>query len=499
MARLRVNDQALRNFLSVLFGFALGGVNNLVILPWAFAGDLGEWGLVRIVMAWGTLIAPILLFGAPAAMNRYSGVMGRKQQIPQLIGTLIRPSIVLFAACIALPAFLFPDSVSKLLQLGEEQRSAVQPIAILVAIIMAQLFLASFLSTKLKTSLSTFFQETVFKLGYAGLALSLGLGYLSKPHFLPAFIGLNFFVLLALLAQALANQFKVDLRGLKKSEHRKEIRHYGGALMIGSSAIIILNQLDIIMVGSLLGLDQVPVFTVAVFIATVTALPTRASIRLLTPLISRALDQHDADEIKRLTQLSHRTLLLGCGWVLTCLWVATPEIDQLIPSEFQGLSMVILALGSMKLIQGSSTGSSVLLSQSNHYQKVMVLNWGMLAVAIPLNLLFIPQSGLGLGVLGAALATLITVGLSTLAKQVIIWHIWKRFVPNVQTLMICGILLIPAVSLVHWTPSWHPVIALLVKSTVVTAWAAFGTIRFNLAPEGVQFILKKAPWLSRRN
>ena len=39
MARHRVPVQALRNFMSILFGFAMGGLNNLVILPWAFAGD----------------------------------------------------------------------------------------------------------------------------------------------------------------------------------------------------------------------------------------------------------------------------------------------------------------------------------------------------------------------------------------------------------------------------------------------------------------------------
>ena len=53
MARFRVPTQAFRNFLSILLGFVLGAVNNLIILPWAFADDLGEWGLVRIVMAWG--------------------------------------------------------------------------------------------------------------------------------------------------------------------------------------------------------------------------------------------------------------------------------------------------------------------------------------------------------------------------------------------------------------------------------------------------------------
>ena len=54
MARHRVPAQAVRNFLSILLGFMLGGLNNLVVLPWAFGDNLAAWGLVRIAAAWAT-------------------------------------------------------------------------------------------------------------------------------------------------------------------------------------------------------------------------------------------------------------------------------------------------------------------------------------------------------------------------------------------------------------------------------------------------------------
>ena len=497
MARHRAPVQALRNFLSILLGFALGAVNNLVILPWAFADNLGEWGLVRIVMAWGSLIASILVFGAPAAMNKYSGVMERSHKTPQLMGTLMWPSLLLFTVCIALPALVFSDGLTDMFGLSSEIEKAVQPIAIISAIITAQLFLAGFLSTKLKTSLATFVQETVFKLGYASLAIALGLGWMSIPAFLPAFLGLQFCVFLLLLAQAMANRFKVDLSGIGPSKLREEIRRYGAALVMGSGAWVILSQLDIIMVGSLMGLDQVPIFTVAAFIAAVTTLPTRASQRILVPLISKALDSKNNFEIDRLIQLSHRSLLLSGGWIVTCIWVASPQIEQLLPVEFRNLSAVILVLGLMKLIQGSTKGSSILLHQSDHFQKVVAVNWSMVAVAIPLNFLFIPESGLGLGLLGAALATLISIGISSLAKQALLWHIYRRFVPNKQTAAICAVLLIPALTLVYWNPGSHPILTLLLKSTLVTAWLAVTAVKLKLVPEGVQFALEKAPWLSR--
>ena len=497
MARFRVPTQAFRNFLSILLGFVLGAVNNLIILPWAFADDLGEWGLVRIVMAWASLIAPIILYGAPAAMNRYTGVMGRANKIPKLLGTLLWPPLLLFSGFVALPALIFPDGVSSMLGLDAAHRQAVQPIALLSAIITAQLFLASYLSTKLKTTLATFTQETVFKLGYASLALCLGLGWLGKSAFLPAYLILNLLVLLVLLAQSLANQFKIDLRGIGKSAMRKEIRQYGGNLVIGSGAWVILNQLDIIMVGSLLGLDLVPAFTVAAFVATVTTLPHRASQRLFRPLISRALDAADSVEIDRLTQLSHRLLLLGSGWILTCIWVTTPQIDHLLQPEFKGLSFVILALGLAKLIQTSASGSAILLSQSNHFKKMVAINWAMVALAVPLNLLFIPESGLGMGLVGAAMATFLSIGISTLGRQVLLWRIWKRLILSKQTVLICVVLLLPSLILVQWNPGWPHIVLLFTKSAIATAWIAFATIKLNLAPEGVQFAVQKAPWLSR--
>ena len=64
MARHRVPVQALRNFMSILLGFAMGAVNNLVVLPWAFEGDFSTWGLVRFSAAWATALGPILAFGS---------------------------------------------------------------------------------------------------------------------------------------------------------------------------------------------------------------------------------------------------------------------------------------------------------------------------------------------------------------------------------------------------------------------------------------------------
>ncbi len=491
MARHRVPEQALRNFLSILLGFLLGGINNLVVLPWAFSDNLGSWGLVRVAAAWGTLIGPILAFGAPAAMNRFKGSTDQRQAFPELMGTLLWPPIVLFLAFVALPAGFFPSGVANLLGLEGANRAAVRPIAMLAGLQAAQVYFASFLSTRLKTSFATFAKETLFKSGYLALALALGLGWLGDPAFLPAFVALNALVLLALFAQSLANQFQIRWTGLRDRVLRREVRTYGATMILGASALVILSQIDIIMVGRLLDLDQVPAFTVAAFIATVTQVPQRAFQRLLQPLISQSLHRQDGTETWRLVRLTHRSLLLSAGWILTCIWATTPEIDRLLPPEFHGLEWVILTVGAVRVLQGGALGSQVLLGQSDHYRHTIALNWGMVAIAIPLNLWMIPETGLGLGLWGAALATLTAVTTAVVARQWVVWRVWGQWIPSWRSLLILALVSLPGWALHQWEPHLHAAVALLVKAGLATMWVGGAAWSLNLVPEGKALVVAR--------
>lgn len=261
-------------------------------------------------------------------------------------------------------------------------------------------------------------------------------------------------------------------------------------MIIGNSAWVILNQIDVIMVGRLMSTEWVPLFAVATFIAAVTQIPQRATNRLWQPLIAGAMDRQDTDEAWRVVQLSHRTILLASGWILACITACLPELDALLPDAFQGLGMVIFTVGSFRLLQGSASGSATLIGQSDHFRWLIGLNWTMVALAIPLNLLFIPESGLGLGLYGAALATLIAMGTSITFRQWVVWRIWRRFTPDFRSFGIILCLTIPAGLLMVWTPDLHPLFSLSVKSASMTLWAAGAAHGLNLAPEATAFLLR---------
>lgn len=267
-------------------------------------------------------------------------------------------------------------------------------------------------------------------------------------------------------------------------------------MVVGSGAMIILSQVDIIMVGRLLGLSVVPAFTIAVFVAAVTEIPQRASTRLIQPLIAQAIHKNDDDEAWELVDKTHRNMLLVGGWVLTCIWVSMPEINVLLPAPFRGLDTVILTIGLARVVQGSAMGSNQLLGQSNHYRYTIGLNWLAVLLAIPLNLLLIPDTYLGWGMSGAAFATLCAISATIITRQWVVWKIWRRFVPSRQTLFILVTLLIPGLTLCSLGSELPDILVILAKSGTVTAWVGFVAWQWKLSPEALDFAQRK--WAALR-
>ena len=387
MARHRVPVQAFRNFLSILLGFALGGLNNLVVLPWAFGDDLASWGLVRVAAAWGTLLGPILAFGASSSMNRFKGRCGRGRDPSPTLGTLVAPGFVLFLASSSPCRPAFPGDHRRPAGIGRKQPdAAVRPIALLAGLQTAQIYFIGFLTSRLKTALATFAKETLFKVGYLLLARP-GRRVASAP------------------SRNSSPPSSVSTSSFSPSSSRKRWRTgsasmvgawgpgipaftspYGATMILGNSAWAILNQIDIIMVGRLMSTEWVPLFAIASFIATVTQIPNRAITRLWQPLIAEAMDRKDHDRGLAARPMTHRTLLLTSGWILACITACLPELDHLLPDAFHGLGAVIFTVGCFRVMQGSAAGSAILIGQSDHFRTLIALNWTMVALAIPLNL-----------------------------------------------------------------------------------------------------------------
>ena len=76
-----VAKQSARNAVILVTGLLLGAVNTMFVLPKAFEGFEEGWGLLRILTAWGTILAQVLALGTPSAILRFlpSAKDGRRE------------------------------------------------------------------------------------------------------------------------------------------------------------------------------------------------------------------------------------------------------------------------------------------------------------------------------------------------------------------------------------------------------------------------------------
>ena len=78
------------------------------------------------------------------------------------------------------------------------------------------------------------------------------------------------------------------------------VKGYGLFVIIGGTSVMIVTRIDMMMIGSMLDLEQVAYYTVAFFIGNAIIVPARAIASISIPLIAKAWEEQDFDEIQTL-------------------------------------------------------------------------------------------------------------------------------------------------------------------------------------------------------
>src|SRR5690625_7428012 len=73
--------------------------------------------------------------------------------------------------------------------------------------------------------------------------------------------------------------------------------NYGAFSMLGGLTTVIVWNVDILMLGSLAGLDQTAVYAIAFYIASVIAMPQRSVEKIVSPVIARLIKEKNWQEV----------------------------------------------------------------------------------------------------------------------------------------------------------------------------------------------------------
>jgi len=171
-----------------------------------------------------------------------------------------------------------------------------------------------------------------------------------------------------------------------------------------SGSHFLLHQLDILMLGSLAGMENVAPYAVASRLADVVAFSLVVASGIVAPLISSLYHSHRLHELREMLKVAGRWVSIAALLVAATLFVVREPLLGLFGPEYRTAQIVLTVLIAGQLVNAFSGPVGFLLSMTGYQRGSAIILGAGVAINVVLNLWLIPVYQ----ELGAALATATT-------------------------------------------------------------------------------------------
>ena len=171
--------------------------------------------------------------------------------------------------------------------------------------------------------------------------------------------------------------------------------------MLGGLTTILVWNVDVMMLGSMAGLEATAVYAIAFYVASVITVPQRSIEKIATPLLADFIKNKEWDEVSSIYQkTSINQLILGI-LIFGLIWVNLDLLFMILPDVYSAGKWVVFIIGIGKLSEMVTGANGIILMNSKHYRVSFYTNIILVIVTISANYLLIPVYGIE----GAALAS----------------------------------------------------------------------------------------------
>ncbi|WP_242087170.1 oligosaccharide flippase family protein [Aestuariivivens sediminis] len=453
-------SQSIKNTIVTYIGFFIGGVNVLFLFT-NFLSD-AYFGLIQYLFSTAAIMMPLMAFGVHNTMVKfYSSYKTRQSQNSFLTLMLILPMFV--ALPIGLIGYACFETISHWLTI---KNSIIQDyiwVIYITAILLAyfEVFYA-WSKVHMQSVFGNFMKEIFYRLCTTLLLFALYFNLISVEQLIYALVIVHFVRMLIMALYAFSLRFPVMC--FSRLLNIKSILTYSVLIILAGSIANIILEIDKFMIGLYIEIENVAYYAVAIYIASVIGVPSRAMHQITNPLTAKFLNDHNKLELKLLYQKSSLTLLIISGLIFLLIVLNINELYHLIPEKYQGGITVVLLIGLAKLFDNLLGNNNAILFNSDYYQVVMALGVGLVIITILLNTLFIPK----FGTIGAAYATFISVITYNAAKLFFV-KVRFKIVPFTADTFKVGVVIVLFFCVFYfWDFSFHSILNIIIKSTVIS-------------------------------
>jgi len=481
-----VQRQGIRIALVSYLGVFIGALNTLFVFPQVLGPE--KQGLLMLLLSLATVFTQFVHLGVPHTLIRfYPYFKDQKKYIHRMALQLPLASMLLFA----LFFFLLGDSVFASYSLKSKLFGDFQNYVFpLVGSLVFFEVLLSIARSELKTVFPAILRELLLRIITFTLLLFHFFGYIDFTLFMILWLSSYTFNVLALSLYLVSKNLLIFSFGwsiIPDKSLSAKMKKYGLVTLFTVSSSIFINRIDILMLGYYLKMEDIAFYSVAFFMASLLQIPARAILQIAKPLLAKAWERDNRDEIKMLYQKSALNQMILGALLFIGIWLNLDEILLIVPEKYQGIQYVFFFIGLAKLSDVASGVNGAIISTSDHYRFDLYINVFLIVSALITNMIFIPKYGIE----GAAFATFISVFLYNLVKWFLLKR-WYQFQPFDKRFVMILLLSVAIVYLDSFIAPFSEFIILqiVIKSLVISILYFVPILSLRLSPDMNDWITK---------
>ena len=489
-----VIKQSIKNTIITFIGFSIGAINVLYMYPVFLGKDY--LGLTNYVLSAANILYPILSFGIQNTLIKFFNDHNKTEEdLSKYFSYMLLLPLLIIVPFFGI-FYLFYEDIA----LYESSKNSIVYDFVweipLIALFIGyfEIFYA-WLRAHMKSVFGSFVKEVFVRILVTISLFAVYFDFITLPEFIHSLVLVYGIGLLVIIYYA--NKTKKIQLNKKFPKKTKSIFVFTIFIILSASVANMLLDIDKYMINQFLKIENIAFYSLAVYLAMVISVPQRAMHQITYPITAKLMSENKWQELNELYKKSSITLQVIGGLIYIGILINIKQLYAILPDEGydQGL-FVVFTIGLSKYFDVILGNNNSIIFNSKYYKAVLLLGVLLVFVIVILNLILIPK----LGIDGAALATLIAIGMYSLAKLLFVVFKMKLFPFTKNNIISFVITVVLFFGFYYWEFSFHPIINIGLKSILVSIlyvalhyyFKVSSDINFVIRNTAVKFLKKKS-------
>lgn len=478
-----VLSQSFKNTIWTYVGFAVGAINTLFLYTNFVSPEY--YGVVTFVLSTAYIMMPLMALGVQNTIIKFYSSYKTKNSLNSFLTLMLVLPLVIILPLVLIGLVSYDTIAQMLPQKNPILKGYIWHILVVAFSLAYFEIFYSWSKVKMRTVFGNFMKEVFHRIGVMLLLFCLYNMWLSIEGFILGIVLV--YVFRMILMKLYAFSIHLPVIRFKKVPNLKSVLSYSALIIIAGSVAVLLLDIDKTMIGFLVdNTENIAFYSVAIYIATVIGVPSRAMYQITNPITAQYLNQNRKEELKDLYKKSSLNLFIVGGLIFLLIILNINELYKIIPQEYSGGLLVVFLIGLVKLYDNLLGNNNAILFNSDYYRIVLAFGVFLALLTIVLNMIFIPLYGIN----GAAFATFIAVILYNTAKLLFVNYKFKIQPFTSATAKTFILILVLIAAFYFWEFPFHPLINIALKSIIVSLLYLVSVHIFELSDD-ISGALKK--------